>query len=78
MKLYVFLDSLPKKINSHLLGFSDKIIIHLSRSFIAVKFYLLFLLFLSPIKTAKLLTMRISPNMARKLKYIIYGRYYMK
>jgi radical SAM superfamily enzyme YgiQ (UPF0313 family) len=78
MKLYDFSGILPKKISLRLRSFIDKSAIRLSRNYIALKSYFLFLIILSPVKTAKLLIMKINPRMARKIKYIIDGRYYMK
>ncbi|MDD5429316.1 MAG: radical SAM protein [Candidatus Omnitrophica bacterium] len=78
MKFYVFLYRFPRKTFARIVLFIDKSIIGLSKSYIAFKFYLLFFVVFLPVKTAKLLIMRINPNAARRLKYIIYGRYYMK
>lgn len=78
MKLYVFLYSLPKKLSIRLTACADKTIVHLSRSYIVFRFHLLFLMIFSPVRMAKLFIMGINPNMARKLKYIIHRRHYMK
>lgn len=78
MKLYVFSSIFPKKISIYLVSFIDKNAVRFSKSYIAMKCYSLILVFFSPIKAAKLLIMRINPGIARKIKYIIYGRYYMK
>lgn len=78
MKFYCFLGCLPKKTATGLMPFVDKNIVHLSRSYIFSKFYLLFLIIFSPFTTAKLLIMRINPSAARRLKYMIHRRHYMK
>ncbi|MDD4955178.1 MAG: radical SAM protein [Candidatus Omnitrophica bacterium] len=78
MKFYMFSFILPQKISEKFTRFIDKAMLGLSRSFIVYKFYFLFLMIFSPIKTAKLLAMKINPDAARKIKYAIYKRHYMK
>jgi len=78
MKFYMFSYCLPQKISAKFTHLIDKAILGLSRSFIAFKFYFLFFIIFSPVKTAKLLVMRINPGAARKIKYMIYRRHYMK
>lgn len=78
MKLYMFSYILPKKISLLFVSFVDKSSLYLSRSCLGLKFYFLFLFIFCPLKSTKLLLMKINPDLARKLKHIIYGRYYMK
>ncbi len=78
MKFYRFFYKLPQGISTKLSSILDKSWVSLSKSYIALKLYFLARLIFSPIRTTKLLVMRINPGLARKFKYLIYGRYYMK
>jgi radical SAM superfamily enzyme YgiQ (UPF0313 family) len=78
MKFYGWLNKLPKKASLPLASVLDKAAIYFSKSRIALRLSFLFFAVFSPIKTIKMLVMGINPSLARELKHIIYGRYYMK
>jgi radical SAM superfamily enzyme YgiQ (UPF0313 family) len=78
MKLYKFSSALPQKIADVSSRVIDKSAIRFSNSHIALKLHPLFCALFLPVRTAKLLVMIINPRLARALKHIIFGRYYMK
>ncbi len=78
VKLYKFSNKLPGKMSAYLSSVLDKTVVYLSKKRSMLKIYFLVLMILMPIRTIKLLAMSINPDLARKLKHSIYGRYYMR
>lgn len=77
-RLYRFANVLPLGLGRRLSICIDRVFIFSSSKRIALRLYFIVDSIIFPIDTIKKLIMAISPALGRRLKYLIYGRHYMR
>ncbi|MDP2924667.1 MAG: radical SAM protein [Candidatus Omnitrophota bacterium] len=78
LKFYKFSNALPSSLAQYFTALFDKLAICASKSRLAIASHFLFFAIFSPINAMKQLLIRINPQLARDLKRLFFGRYYMR